>query len=75
MLNVCAVLRCGICVWDGWRDYSGQATPDRELVSIRHWVVHMWVWSRPSLPVQLPPHCGAIMKTLGFRSHPLDYGQ
>ena len=39
------------------------------LLSLRHCVVHMWEWSSPSHLVQLPAHCGAILKTLGFRSH------
>ena len=75
LMNVCAVRPCGCCVlivgWVvGFRWTSGgQSAPGLELVSLRHRVVHMWAWSGPSLPVQLPAHCGAVMKTLGFRSH------
>ena len=32
-------------------------------------MIHILALSGPSLPAQLPAHCGAIMKTLGFRSH------
>ena len=27
-------------------------------------MVYMWVRSDPSLPIQLPAHCGAIMKDI-----------
>ena len=45
---------------DGLRDFDGQATPDWELVSLR---VYMSAWFVPSLLVQLPARCFAIMKT------------
>ena len=32
-------------------------------------MIHMLALSVPSLPAQLPADCGAITKTLGFRSH------
>ena len=66
-----------LCVnlWNGLRAFGGivvfwwasgnPSTPDLKLVSLRNWVVH--VWPLASSPASGP--FGAILKSLGFRSH------
>ena len=39
-------------------------------------MVHMWALSCPTLPVQLPAHCDAIMKKFRpYKPHPLIMGE
>ena len=55
----------------GWvAGYRWASGGQLRLAPHMHWVMHVWAWSCLSLPVQLPAHfCGAIIETLGFRSH------
>ena len=64
MLCVC----CGT-VWGLQVDCRGSVDTSVRVGVLEAQDAALWVWSAPSLPVQLPAECTLIINTLGFRGH------